>query len=60
MAQEQVLTAIYDADFYDFSHGFRKGHSAHQALKEFRDACNVIKVCNVVDADVSGFWNRLV
>ncbi len=59
MAVSMVLTAIYDADFYDFSHGFRKGHSAHQALKEFRDACNVIKVGNVVDADVSGYFDNI-
>lgn len=59
MAVSMVLTAIYDADFYDFSHGFRKGHSAHQALGEFRDACNAIRVCNVVDADVSGYFDNI-
>ncbi|NIM05561.1 MAG: transcription elongation factor GreAB, partial [Armatimonadetes bacterium] len=29
-----LLGAIYEQQFYDFSHGFREGHSAHQALEE--------------------------
>ncbi len=59
MAVSMILTAIYDADFYGFSHGFRKGHSAHQALGELRDACDRIKVLMVVDADVSGCFDNI-
>ncbi len=58
-AVSMILTAIYDVDFYDFSFGFRKGRSAHMALKEFRDACNSIGVCMVVDADVSGYFDSI-
>jgi hypothetical protein len=31
-----LLEAIYEQDFYDFSHGFRPGRSPHQALHEVR------------------------
>ncbi|GAH72763.1 unnamed protein product, partial [marine sediment metagenome] len=27
-----ILNTIYEVDFYDFSHAFRKGHSQHKAL----------------------------
>lgn len=59
MAVSMVLTAIYDSDFYGFSHGFRKGHSAHQALKELRDTCDALGVRKVVDADVSGYFDNI-
>ena len=32
-----ILNAIYSHDFYDFSHGYREGHSQHQALSELRE-----------------------
>lgn len=32
-AVAEVLSAIYEADFLDCSHGFRPGRSAHQALR---------------------------
>jgi len=31
-AVEMLLSAIYEEKFYPFFHGFRKGHSQHQAL----------------------------
>ena len=34
-----ILEAIFEHDFYGFSHGFRKGHSQHQALHELREQC---------------------
>lgn len=38
-AAEMILSAIYEQMFYEFSHGFRKGHSQHQALHELREQC---------------------
>ncbi len=36
-AVAMLLGAVFEQDFYDFSHGFREGHSPHQALKELRE-----------------------
>jgi retron-type reverse transcriptase len=35
-AVAMLLEAIYEQDFYDFSHGFRPGRNPHQALHEVR------------------------
>jgi RNA-directed DNA polymerase len=54
-----LLEAIYEQDFYDFSHGFRPGHSAHQALHALREQCWELNIKWIVDADVSGFFDEL-
>jgi len=54
-----ILEAIFDHDFYAFSHGFRKGHSQHQALDELREKCRKLNINWIVDADVSGFFDNL-
>lgn len=54
-----LLEAIYEQDFHDFSHGFRKGHSAHQALHEVREQCVEKNINWIVDADVSGFFDEI-
>jgi RNA-directed DNA polymerase len=54
-----ILEAIVDHDFYEFSHGFRKGHSQHQALDELREKCRTLNINWIVDADVSGFFDNL-
>jgi hypothetical protein len=38
------LEAIFAQDFYAFSHGFRKGHSPHQALHERREQCRKLHI----------------
>jgi group II intron reverse transcriptase/maturase len=58
-AVETILCAIYDVDFYDFSHGFRKGHSQHMALHELREKCRTLNINWIVDADVSGFFDNI-
>jgi retron-type reverse transcriptase len=55
-AVAMLLGAVYEQDFYDFSHGFREGHSAHQALKELRDLCMRYGVTSRSD---SGFLSDL-
>ena len=37
-AVTMLLGAVYEEDFQDFSHGFREGHSPHQALQELTGA----------------------
>jgi RNA-directed DNA polymerase len=57
-ATVEVLNAIYETDFLDFSYGYRPGKSQHQAL----DALYVgleKKVDWVLDGDISGFFDGL-
>jgi RNA-directed DNA polymerase len=54
-----ILEAIFEHDFHAFSHGFRKGHSPHQALHELREQCRTLHINWIVDADVSGFFDNL-
>jgi len=54
-----LLGAIYEQDFYDFSHGFRKGHSQHQALHELWELLMKMNINWILDADVSGFFDNL-
>ena len=56
-AVTMLLGAIYEQDFHEFSHGFRPGHSAHQALSELRERCVGQRINWIVDADVSGFFD---
>ena len=58
-ATETILYVIYDVDFYDFSHGFRKGHSQHGAVHEVREKCLKLNINWIVDADVSGFFDNI-
>jgi RNA-directed DNA polymerase len=54
-AVAMIMGAVYEQDFERFSHGFREGHSQHQALIELREKCREIGVAWIVDADVAGF-----
>jgi group II intron reverse transcriptase/maturase len=45
--------------FYDFSHGFREGHSQHQALKELWELCRIMNIGWIVDADIRGLFDNL-
>jgi group II intron reverse transcriptase/maturase len=58
-AVAMLLEPIYEQEFYSFSHGFRKGHSAHQALHEIREQCQQMNINWIVDADVSRFFDEL-
>src|SRR5215475_6034695 len=58
-AVTMLLGAIYEEDFHSFSHGFRPGHSAHQALSTLREQCQEQRISWIVDADVSGFFDSL-
>jgi RNA-directed DNA polymerase len=58
-AVTMLLGAIYEEDFHEFSHGFRSGPSAHQALSALREQCREQRINWIVDADVSGFFDNL-
>jgi len=53
------LGAINEEDFQEFSHGFRPGHSAHQALSALGEQGMGQGINWIVDADVRGFFDRL-
>jgi len=54
-----LLEEVYEREFYDFSHGFRSGHSPHQALHELREQCRKQNINWIVDADVSGYFDDI-
>ncbi len=58
-AVAMILGAVYEQDFEDFSHGFREGHSQHQALAELRENCRKIGVAWIVDCDIAKFFDSL-
>jgi group II intron reverse transcriptase/maturase len=58
-AVAMLLEAIYEQDFYDFSHGFRPGRSPHQALHEMRQGLLGSRMGQVIDCDISSFFDTL-
>jgi len=54
-----VLTPIYEAEFLGFSYGFRPGRSQHDALDALAYGIKAKKICWVLDADVSAFFDRI-
>lgn len=54
-----VLNAIYEADFVDFSYGFRPQRSQHMALDVVTKTITVGKVSWVLDADISDFFGSV-
>ena len=55
----KVLDQIYEQKFYDFSYGFRKGRSCHQAIRVINQTVMTKKVNWVVDADIKGFFDNV-
>src|SRR5437773_7358008 len=55
----EVLNAIYEEDFVDFSYGFRPKHSQHDALDALAVGIWEEKVNWVLDADIRGFFATL-
>lgn len=58
-AVAEILAAVYEPIFYEFSHGFRKGYSQHGALKQLRDQCIAQKVNWIVSADIRGLFDNI-
>jgi RNA-directed DNA polymerase len=53
-----VIEPLFEADFKDFSYGFRPRKSAHQALREVYKWLNF--GCHlVVDADIKAYFDRI-
>ena len=58
-AVTMLLEVVYEGGFYGFSHGFRRGHSQHQALSELRQRCMEGNIGWIVDADVKGYFDNI-
>lgn len=54
-----VLNTIYEADFKNFSYGFRPKRSQHQALGALYIGITTRKVSYVFDADIRDFFNKI-
>lgn len=59
MAAKIVLESIFEADFKDFSYGFRPKRSAHDALRKIMDTVNNGNVYWVVDVDIKGYFDNI-
>ncbi|MFQ5927608.1 MAG: group II intron reverse transcriptase/maturase [Terriglobia bacterium] len=54
-----LLEPIYEQDFYDCSHGFRPGRSAHGALETFWKQTMDSAGCTVLEVDIRKFFDTM-
>lgn len=59
MAVTQILLATYEVDFLPCSYGYRRGVSAHDALKALSDELQCGGHHFVVEADIKGFFDNM-
>jgi group II intron reverse transcriptase/maturase len=55
----EVLSAIYEVDFKDYSYGFRPNRGCHDALDKLYLDITTRKVNWIVDADIKSFFDSL-
>lgn len=56
---QEILEAIYEPKFKDFSFGFRPNKSCHDAIQIVNKHIMADKVNYIVDADIKGFFDNL-
>ena len=54
-----VLSAIYEADFMEFSYGFRPGRDQHMALDALHRGLHQRRISWVVDADIKAYFDTV-
>ncbi|MCP4404496.1 MAG: hypothetical protein GY801_45240 [bacterium] len=54
-----VLEPMFETNFLNFSHGFRPGRSAHDAIDAIRRAVMFERQYIVIDADISGYFDSI-
>ena len=59
LAVAHILNQIYEADFRDFSYGFRPGRSRYQALDALRVGITRKRVNWILDADIRGLFDHM-
>jgi len=55
----EVLEAIYEPVFFDGSYGFRRGRSAHDALRALNQVLHAGKVTWILEADITSFFDSI-
>lgn len=55
----KILEAIYDPIFHDFSYGFRRGVSCHDAIKSVQNFISAEWVRSVIDVDLKNFFGEI-
>ena len=55
----RVLNPIYENDFKCFSYGFRKEHSAHQAIEFMFKEVSFKRLHHIIDADITNFFGAI-
>lgn len=55
----RVLTPLYEEDFKDFSYGFRRGYSAHQAIDYMFKEVSFKKTYHIIDADIQNYFGSI-
>ena len=58
-AVAMILESIYEPHFCKFSYGFRRQHSAHQALTYLRQQCLDLGINWIIDADIQKFFDNI-
>ena len=58
-AVRMVLECIYEQDFRGFSHGYRPGRKAHDALDALYVGIGKQKVNWIIDADFRSFFDNI-
>ncbi len=58
-ALREVLEAVYEQDFFDCSHGFRRGRRAHDALKALDRATHRGEANWIIEADLESFFDSI-
>ncbi|MCP4339383.1 MAG: group II intron reverse transcriptase/maturase [Desulfobulbaceae bacterium] len=58
-AVEMLINQIYENIFCDFSMGFRKGRSQHQAIHYLRESCTRQNINWVISADITGLFDNI-
>ena len=58
-AAAAILNVIFDSNFYNFSHAFRKGRSQHMAIKDLREQCLKQNIGWIVSADITGLFDNI-
>ena len=54
-----LLSAIYEQDFYDLSYGYRPRRGARQAADDLAVRLQFGRCGYVVEADIKGFFNHI-
>ena len=54
-----LLETVYDIQFHEFSHAFRRDHNQHQAIGELREQCRKLNIGWIVSADITGLFDNI-